>query len=262
MMGLFLNLTLTQAWIPPFPLSFNAPGWTLSVEAALYILFPMIVVMLVQMKKKFSYGFVWGFWLVSLFVHTYLMNNPTVRFDHDILHYSPLFHFSSFFLGILAGMYYKQELMDKPTNPKMNMLSLWGSLMVIIALISLRGPINSILGFSLPMGNGFLAPFYLWFIIALARSNGLISRIFRHKWAVLLGDASYGVYLLQNPLHEIYEKYLIGFIPKDIPAYHAVQFYVFHVFLVVIAIMLFKWFEMPVRDWIRKAKIFKEPSAA
>ncbi|WP_411267095.1 acyltransferase family protein [Chlorobaculum sp. MV4-Y] len=41
--ALLLSATFLQSWFPPYPLSFNFPGWSLSVEVFFYVTFPLFL---------------------------------------------------------------------------------------------------------------------------------------------------------------------------------------------------------------------------
>lgn len=46
LLSLFLSGAFLQSWFPPYALTFNGPGWSLSVEAFFYATFPLIVFIL------------------------------------------------------------------------------------------------------------------------------------------------------------------------------------------------------------------------
>ena len=91
-----------------------------------------------------------------------------------------------------------------------------------------------------------IAPLFISLIILLAINTSTLRDWFSHQWLVLLGEASFSLYILQKPLHGIYES-LVG---RWLDTSSASYFYLFIILLTVAAIVSFQWIETPFRRFI------------
>ena len=67
--NLFSNLFLIQAWIPEKALTFNPPGWSLSVEFIFYLIFPLLYNKVYRkVKNRTVFIYVILFWFISQLV--------------------------------------------------------------------------------------------------------------------------------------------------------------------------------------------------
>ncbi|MFH2039931.1 MAG: acyltransferase, partial [Chloroflexota bacterium] len=111
-----LNFTFMQAWLPPYPLSLNYPGWALSVEVLFYLIFPFVLWGI--KKSNISWKnlailalllyFVTQATLMTLFRSGYYAGFPSV--SHDLMFYFPLVHLCSFILGVSGGYIYVNNM--------------------------------------------------------------------------------------------------------------------------------------------------------
>ena len=95
----FLSVFLLQSWTEKYALVYNYPGWSLSAELFFYLLFPFVFKALQFLQFKQRVVVVALFWVVmqTLFIVFARQNAAQVL-------YHPLFHVSTFVLGILGGM--------------------------------------------------------------------------------------------------------------------------------------------------------------
>jgi peptidoglycan/LPS O-acetylase OafA/YrhL len=210
-----INISLTQAWIPGYALLYNPPSWSISVEIFFYLLLPLLV--------HFVYRRIPLSWLtliavlfiilVNFFTNYIFYSERYTGFPsaiHDLLHYFPLMHLGSFVLGSLAAIYYLQN--KRLQNWDLMLLFL---LTMIYFLLSAEFSINA--------HNGGLFFLIIPFIVVLAKNSGYLSRSFKWRPFVLLGEISYGIYIYQEPVFcwirgglsklEIESKELNFFIP-------------------------------------------------
>jgi peptidoglycan/LPS O-acetylase OafA/YrhL len=155
-------------------------------------------------------------------------------------------HLNSFVAGILCGIYLKKN----PTTTKQQNNTFWLaiSFALIFLLIWARPHLESLLGIKLAFTNGLLAPAFLFFIVLLARHKGIITKAFSAGWLILLGEASYSLYILQKPVHGIYDKIIVPRISLS----DTTHFYIFLIMLIIISILSYKYFETPMRKAIRR----------
>src|SRR6516225_9168215 len=175
-LGMFLQITLLHAWVPPAALMWNTVSWSLSVEAFFYFLFPYLL----RSFARFS-----GVWLIVLGVLSWfvslgitaiynvlnpdrlrLINSDTYdAFWLSVVKFNPLVRLPEFLIGMACGFYF------------------------------LRARASSKLGIPL-VGGGLLAPAFAAIIYGLAQPRSLM--VLNLRPMVLLGDASYSFYLLHS----------------------------------------------------------------
>ena len=224
---------LVQAWSPGLR-GINDPGWSLSAEAFFYLLFPFLGPHIAKFRLSTLLPFsiltyCGGIWIVES-LHA---SGQT---------YSPLPHLFVFVLGINLARFYgwigrasERRLTLERYAPWM----LFGSVAAFLAIPILRLSVPEIL-----LQHGLLAPVFALAILALASGNRLISRLLSPSWLIVLGEASFALYLLHEPLATMLR--------------HVIQLYGTPMFLgyvslsVGLSVFSLLLFETPCRLWILK----------
>lgn len=255
--ALVLHLFLLQSWIPGYPITLNTPGWSLSVEAFFYFCLPFLVLWVYKHGTKTLTLFAIVLWLATQLLVLVLLNSDAYapkNHLHDFIFYNPLMHLNSFVAGLLVGIYFKNNAFKEKNNNQTAWNS-WNnnagvviSFCIIYLLIWARPHLEQILGIKLAFTNGLLAPFFLLFLVYLASNKGAISRLLSHKWMILLGEASYSLYILQKPAHGLYDKIIVPRIALS----ETIHFYIFVILLIAASILSYKYFETPMRRYIRR----------
>ena len=196
-----LTLGLSQAWVPQGALTWNAVCWSLSVEAFFYLLFPGL---LFWVRRLTSRGLALGIAGCSLSSLTlsllYVFLHPdgidkinsleTTLLWKNVLSYNPVVRLPEFVTGMLAGQLF---LVDRGnTNRKLALPLVSIGLCVPVILTGLVGRIPSPL-----ICAGFLSPAFAALIYGLALRSGSAAFL-EWRWLVLLGEASYSLYLLHS----------------------------------------------------------------
>ena len=195
--ALGLSLALLQSWFPFANGRFNGPGWTLSVEALFYALFPILFLAWRKYPKAFP-------WLAggAALVTAALWDPQSFYLSHR---FPPMRVWEFMFGMALAAVPMRRS---PPAGE-----------FVALSLVILSPVIAAALDHS-------SFPFLKWLamvllsgaaIVMLAASEAAGSRkqeagsdrsFLRHKWMVLGGEISYGIYLL----HEGIQRYArVGF---------------------------------------------------
>ena len=249
--ALLFNLAMVQAWFPAYALTFNSPGWSLSVEVFFYLSLPFLLAMLAKMSPRMMLVTTMGFWLLSQAVHTYLLNNyyqPYPSLEHNLISYNPLLHLNGFVLGLAIGMLFMRYHNHWRLPPSITFTGIVLSTGLICGLIMYWGEITSRLNFQITLTNGLLAPLFGIFILFLALDQSWFSKVMQYKWLILLGEASYGIYILQEPFSQYF---FYRFAPITHWSNRTILF-LFPILLIGLSIVVFRFFETPSRLWIRR----------
>ncbi len=243
-----LHLLLLQSWVPGYPITLNTPGWSLSVEAFFYLCLPFLLLWVYKFGVRSLVIFCIGLWLTTQLALLISLNSSGYApktLLHDFIYYNPIMHLNSFIAGLVVGIIFKHS--TETLHRKDNTVWLVFSLLLIFLLIWSRPHLENFLDYKLAFTNGLLAPAFLYFIILLAKDRGIFSKVLSHYWLILLGESSYSLYILQKPIHGLYDKIIV---PRVILT-DVQHFYVFLFILVVISIASYKFLETPMRKVIR-----------
>jgi peptidoglycan/LPS O-acetylase OafA/YrhL len=246
---IFLSASMLQAWAPGYPLTLNAPGWSLSVETFFYLSFPMLILLAKRHHLKPLAIAAVILWLLTQSLHILLLNSADyVPFSglHDFIYYNPIMHLNTFLMGFIVGAWLQAGKLQSFARPAMNISGLIMVSGLSILLLVTRQPFTAYTGIAIDYTNGLIAPLFIAFITLLGLNTATISQCLQHKWLVLLGESSFSLYILQKPLHGIYEKVVSRWVDTD----SALYFYLFIAILTGVAILSFRLIETPSRHFI------------
>lgn len=235
-----LSALLLQSWVPGYPLTLNAPGWSLSVEALFYLVFPFFADALTRKNLRVTTAAAVALWFTTQILTFYLLRFHYEAFpskSHDFIFYFPLMHIDEFVLGAVAGTAFQ---LKKP-GPAPIAFMCTGS----VAAVALVYFVSPLIGLKAYSANGLYAPLFLagiWVIASLPRFG-----LLEHRAAVTLGEASYAMYLLQMPVMLWFGEKLKGVYPMGVTAH----FYICLAVLVAASLFVYFFFERPARAMIR-----------
>lgn len=258
--GVILSFLFLQAWLPPFPLFINLPGWAISVEVFFYSIFPNVLLKIkklaFQEKTLLKYSLI--FWLFTQIILTWLLNssyfsNPDYQL-HDIISYFPLSHICSFFLGMAGGYYIIKKNFKLNITTNYSYIFFFSTIIIIFLILQNKIDINNFLGISLPFSSSFLAPLFLVFIFSIISvKNTLIDKLLSLKPLVSLGKISYAFYIFQYPIYAITYKYIFPSTNLN----NNLKFYSFILILTIFSFGFTYLIENPTRKLLRKWELKK-----
>jgi peptidoglycan/LPS O-acetylase OafA/YrhL len=194
-----LTVCLLQSWLPQAALAWNSVCWSLSVEAFFYSVFPFVLRHAKSMSQRRLLGGIAGFSFLSLlFSLSYLLLHPdgadkissgaTDLFWKNVLSFHPLVRVPEFLVGMCAGL-----LFLGAKNARR-----WATPLVVAGLVVLST--LTLLADRIPsplISAGFLSPAFAALIYGIALQPRWASFL-AAPFLVLLGDASYSLYLLHS----------------------------------------------------------------
>ena len=217
-----------QGWTNVLPVNWNTPAWSLSCEFFFYLCFPIAAVFLRVRSMKVLIGAV-----------AFSLLFPTLCRELGVPgSWKPVLHLADFVMGIAtAGLY--DRVSSRWTGQRFYMPS-GLVLMLLAAWPSLSGSFytHDVL---MRLANAGL-------ILGLALGGGAGVRALSSELAVVLGKASYSMYILHIPLLWWFKRFGFHQLPS-VPPTLAAGVYVSGV--VVVSAAVWKHFEEPANKAIR-----------
>jgi peptidoglycan/LPS O-acetylase OafA/YrhL len=239
--GTFLgNLLMLHAWFLQLR-GIDNPNWSLSVETLFYLTFPFLGVLLWKLRGA-------RLWLMAallyvggqalVFVAARLIKGETTEF-------LPWLHLTTFALGILLARW---QMLGREGQAKLSRSpGAWPWAVAGLALAGFAAVVYWSPGYTTPLlCDGMLAPIFAALIWAFSHSDWLPARVMSASWLVVLGEASFGLYLFHIPVYHLFER--LGWIntPQLLPVYLGLS--------IGLSLASFYWFETPVRKRILRRK--------
>jgi len=244
--ALVQSALLVQSWIPGSSQVLNTPGWSLSVELFFYLSFPFLLRALVPLRSRALVLIALAAWMagqavfISLSVWEQQGAGPLRPHLHDFITYGPLLHVPTFVMGAAGGLLLVRH------HRRLRALAvpfMLGPTALFLAFMLLP---NAVVRFH---HDGLFAPLFVLFLMGLGSAPDLfVSRLFARRPFVLLGEASYGMYILQKPVNLVFRA-----VPHAAALSPDARFWSFYLVLTIVSIICFRGIEAPLRsrinDW-------------
>ena len=227
---------LVQVWFTDLQ-GLNQPGWSLSAEAFFYLLFPFIGAALWRMRGRMMWPFVILVYAGgTLLVRIISTTNVSLQQQAS----SPLEHLYTFVLGICLAKFFLWIDEDTARSHVLQRYAPWllvGGLATFLAVPAFDLPISE-----MQLQHGILVPLFAMILLAFASGNAVISTLFSVNWLVVLGEASFALYLIHVPLYTIMRHRIERY---DMPA-----FLIYVAMTIGLSVASSHWLETPARRWI------------
>jgi peptidoglycan/LPS O-acetylase OafA/YrhL len=256
-----LAWTLLQAWFPPAAEAWNAPGWSLSVEAFFYCCFPFLGVALWRISRPRSLltaGLV--IWAASIVTPLLAVSLPLID-AHGVpgimwtrtsaglwvnfIKFTPLLQIPQFCMGVVMGrVYYLLRSRNSALLGRGYWFYLPGILLEVLAIVAGQSKFYPFLH------NGLLLPLHSLVILGFALEGGIIARFLSLRPLVFLGNASYSMYIFHAVIAEWMSDIAKRLFSTKLEGLGVTALYV----MVVIAFssIVFKSFEEPVHRSLKR----------
>jgi peptidoglycan/LPS O-acetylase OafA/YrhL len=281
-------LTLTQSWLyltgEKFSLIYllgnNSPlTWSISTEWFFYLVFPLFALAFLRLKRVSSIllaaGIVCAVWITAatlLYDHLPQLNTWAINrygqiadissgvqdsFFRWLLYFSPYLRLGEFVLGCLVAQLYL-VLLDRPAAPaesRIGVAALTVGLASIPALTYLMYSPNGWLFLrKLNFNFGLAIPVAI-IVFCLARYRSPVSRMMGWRPFIVLGEASYSIYLLHFFLLRQMQRFVpVGAAQQATDTILPIYFGRLALGLGVVllaAVVSYRFIEIPARSWLR-----------
>ena len=193
-----LEILLLQSWVPPAPLSWNSVGWSLSVEAFFYLIFPFLLLRYVRLSVKQLFSIMIACWLASNLISTsYTVLRPDGVLHPDsqvytswmnVVKFFPMARLPEFLMGMAAGFVFLRT----ERNARLALPLIASGVIAVAAVAMFSGKIPYAI-----IHTALLSPAFAAIIYGVALGSRWTS-ILENRLLVLFGDASYSMYLIHT----------------------------------------------------------------
>jgi peptidoglycan/LPS O-acetylase OafA/YrhL len=259
------NLLLVQAWIPKaaYFFSYNAVSWSISAEIFFYLCFPFLGRNLAR-TWHWKLLLVCGLAVSVLVLATVIQApayDPKTPFEVSatgLSYISPFVRIGEFFLGMLTALAYERlaglSRVDR-IGPSIWTAFELGSLALLPVMVKLSehavADIRTAIAHGEPfaeyVGHAGGTPAFMVIIGVMAFGRGYVSRLLACRPLVVLGEASFALYLV----HQVLIGWYFVNIPKLTHVSNDVVCVAYWTVSILASLVLWRFVETPMRQKIR-----------
>ena len=237
--GAVAVLSMQQAWTPWTAWYWNYPAWSVSAEAFFYLAFPFVALKLKRFTPKGCLIGMGTLWLLAVAPSALFLLSSGAGASRAHLQmaieFTPLFRLPEFLMGVLMGRAYVLGFRVPAAVAR------WSGYLGLLAIAGCLA-VSSAIPRPL-LAGGLLAPLFAIVIFAFAEGEGWLARFLSRRTLVLLGEASYGIYILQIP---------VAYVLRVPPPLHSLTvFFGYFVVLIGAALLSWRFVEAPLRVYLR-----------
>ena len=253
-----MSVLLIQAWCPELALSWNFATWALSAVVFFYAVFPWLVRWLKGTHRKTLWCWFWIMPILNLIPSvvflTFTDGNPMTNFFwSEVVMRTPLLWLPHFVMGIVLARIFQitrhdLQWMTAPCSGRI----CWGDMaaIILVGILMLTDNVfQTLFGLGAKPPNfilrhGALAPLFAVVIYHLALNRGWFAKSLSHPSLEKLGQASFGIFLLQGPM--IFPcMTLFGGAPSLVRASLTVTT------IVATSLLTLRYIERPLAGWLK-----------
>ncbi len=264
------------------------PAWSISTEVCFYFLFPLLLVPVSRLRQPRAILIAAGIFVIAAFVllslvsvqRQYLFdllslecwyNGSVDNFANWLAYFFPLVRFLEFCLGCLAGQLYLC-LRQRPISAReakagfICLLAALSALILVIAIFTtsgfgLFGPTLLYRLFVFLEYNFLNAPGCAVLCFCAVRYKTVLNWFLNLPGIVLLGEASYSIYLLQ---HYSFGHFASAARPVTLIAFidWTVRLTLLLGLVFLVSLSAYRYVEIPCRDWVRRILSLRSDRAA
>lgn len=231
-----------QSWTIGSGIWLNFPSWSVSCEVFFYALLPLLIVLVRRVPERHA----WSFFVVAALLTTAfagLESAIVVRHPETAQYFQfmPLFRTMEFVTGSALGYAFVCGKLPAVLTRRPDLTVAGAAL----------GAVAFILAFSnrhVFLHSGGLAIPFALALLGLSQSKGFFHRALSTKAAVVLGEMSFSLYILQVPLKEFTNdvwQHLHGDAARTV----GIRAFTF-VLVLVVTYLVSRFVENPARRWI------------
>ncbi|MFT7767145.1 acyltransferase family protein [Clavibacter tessellarius] len=228
--------SVTTGWFPTARINqpWNGPAWSIACEMFFYLLFPLLVVAL---RKRTTQAMLWI--LAAAFLAQVLLIAVVRGFAPEgqrgfLVSQFPITHFFDFLIGVVAALIFLRGGREWLAVGHRR-LALISAACLGVFLLSLTAPVQP--------AYLLLTPFFAALVTGLAVPPRRHRTWLGAGWLLLLGEASFSMYLIHVPLMN-----LMSVVPA--PTWFG---WVWILLTVATSVLIFKVFETPSRKFVKRA---------
>ena len=251
--GLLVTPLLLQGWSPTLATFWNTVAWTLSADLMLYLLFPYILRLWATRGAALNtptrlVGIILLLWTVGILPHTWYhfanpdhLSAPADRFTATpwmrVLKYTPIAYLCTFLVGLtLAKLHARITL-----TARRRLLLSAVALTAILTFFYLGAPhVPYVI-----VHGALLLPLFCLLVLGLSGPNPIAS-IFAFRPLVILGEATFALYLLHFNVFELVHNYHL---PERL---HVADLdpWISYAFIIALAVATVRFIEKPTQRLI------------
>ncbi len=227
------NLAMIQAWMPRLR-GIDDPNWSLCAEAFFYLIFPILGPALWKLPRRTLIVGLSLSWLASEAFIYHLSSHYHLK----SIFFNPLFHLPTFLVGIMVARIQMSWNAEKTGSSRTRTGLLFTAAIAMVTAIPFLLtilPVEDIL-------TTLLVPLFAILILIFSADRYPFSRILNAKIMILLGEASYGLYLIHIPVYHLWIALHWDTLQAMYPVYLAL--------CITLSILSFQYFETPTRLWL------------
>jgi len=240
-------LTLVQSWTPPEASTgylWITQAWSLSTEWFFYLVFPFLWYGMRQMSSGANLALLLVLSIAIVGLGTAAIAPGVVvppLVGHGVSLWIPSYRITEFLFGICLYRAFAARTFTLGRHG--SSLAECGVAFLMLAVMATAASSQAQSVFSLLAGL---------LIILLAQGQGILSKGLSSRGIVLLGGASYGIYIFQGPVRKICAKFLPTPFDQVLSPLATIT----------LSIAVFLYFEKPARTWILRLYPTHRPNGA